>query len=83
MRQVSIRTLRKELSTQLQDLPFEITKNGKIIGIMCTQEDYIGDKVRKATSITKRSYEGKTTSTTDGTQTWINPLTNSALAPKE
>ncbi len=40
MRQISTRTLRAELSTQLDDMPFEITKNGHVIGVMCTQEDY-------------------------------------------
>ena len=38
MRQVNIRTLRLELSTQLEDLPFEITKNGQVIAIACTQQ---------------------------------------------
>lgn len=37
MRQINIRELRATLSTQLQDLPFEITKNGKSIAIVCTQ----------------------------------------------
>ena len=44
MRQISIRELRSNMCTQLKDLPFEITKNGKIIGIMCTQPDYTGNK---------------------------------------
>ena len=37
MRQVNIRELRSTLCTQLQDLPFEITKNSKIIALVCTQ----------------------------------------------
>ena len=32
MRQVTIRELSRELSKQLKDLPFEITKNGKVVG---------------------------------------------------
>lgn len=66
MRQVSIGTLRTELRTQLQDLPFEVTRNGEVIVIVCTQLDYMGDKARKATPITSCSYKGKTTSSTGG-----------------
>jgi len=48
MRQVNIRILRSGLSTQLMGLPFQITRNGKIIGIVCTQYDYLDTQLDKS-----------------------------------
>jgi len=41
MRQVNIKELRANLSKELQKLPFQVIKNRKIVGIMCTQSDYL------------------------------------------
>jgi len=38
MRSVSIRDLRANLSKELLDLPFLLTRNGVIVAIVCTQE---------------------------------------------
>lgn len=38
MRQVNIRTLKAQLSFELKNLPFQITKNGKIIA-ECSHND--------------------------------------------
>ena len=48
MREISIRELRATLCTQLKDLPFELTKNGKVIGIMCTQFDYSDQQLNES-----------------------------------
>jgi len=64
MREVNIRTLRKELSTQLEDLPFSVTKNGRIIAQVCTQEgksEAIEPKAEKPIICNNRQ---KTTSST-------------------
>jgi len=34
MRRVSIRVLRARLSTELLDLPFEVTRNGEVIAVV-------------------------------------------------
>lgn len=51
MRQVSIKQLNKHLSAELNDLPFEITKNGKVIGGVMPKGTYLmlkgTDKVHK------------------------------------
>lgn len=40
MRQVNIKELKKNLSRELQDLPFEITKFGRVVGVVGAQEYY-------------------------------------------
>lgn len=80
MRQVNIRVLRATLSTQLQDLPFEITRNGRIIGVVCTQEDKNKDvepKVKKSSACNNTE---KTTSHTGG-RPKIDPFYNVFFNP--
>ncbi len=38
MRSVSIRDLRANLSKELGNLPFRVTRNGVLVGVVCTQE---------------------------------------------
>lgn len=38
MRQVSIKQLYSRLSAEMQDLPFEVTKNGVVVGTMLGPE---------------------------------------------
>lgn len=40
MRQVSIKNLYGSLSANVERLPFEITRYGKVVGVMCTLEHY-------------------------------------------
>ncbi len=54
MREVAIRKLRSELSTQLANLPFAVTKNGNIVAVMCTQEDYIGTHLQREIDAVKK-----------------------------
>lgn len=46
MRQVTIRQLRANLSAELKNLPFEITKNGLVVGL-CTQQQKTAKKPAK------------------------------------
>lgn len=66
MRQINIRTLRNKLSTQLEDLPVEITKNGHIIAVLCTHGDYNDEVEIKPKKSTILNDNIKTTSYTDG-----------------
>jgi hypothetical protein len=96
MRQVSIRNLRANLSKELNNLPFEVIKHGKVVGIMCTQDEHLGGnsvhndgKVakkrvhkQKAENISHLKHKEKATSHTGETQ-WVNPLAKTARAPKK
>jgi len=48
MRQVNIKELKNNLSKELQDLPFEITKFGRVVGVVCEKGSHLDDaKVEK------------------------------------
>lgn len=83
MRRISIRTLRNKLSTQLQNLPAEITKNGKIIAILCTQEDYYDEVEIEPQKPSNRNHSIKTTSPTGGIpMAEIDAITRSYFNPQ-
>ncbi|MFH1562022.1 MAG: hypothetical protein ABIF11_01190 [Nitrospirota bacterium] len=95
MRQVNIKELKKNLSRELQDLPFEITKFGKVVGVVCEKGSHLENEKVVTTSqkgshlkkikvkLEKIVKERSTASTSSVTgQGWINPLINTALAPK-
>lgn len=86
MRQVNIRTLRSELSTQLEDLPFEITKNGKTLAIVCTHSTnpLKEGKLQALDSIDiSEEYTQQKATIPMEEIPWVNPLAGSALAPKK
>jgi len=47
MRKVSIRELRKNLSSELERLPFAVTKNNKVIANVYTSVEKVTEKVIK------------------------------------
>lgn len=57
MRKVSVRALRANLLKELDDLPFEITRNGKVIGTVCTQLSDLCQCVHNSKSVKKRVAE--------------------------
>ena len=44
MRQVNIKELKKNLSRELNDLPLEITKFGRVIGVICEKGSHLDDE---------------------------------------
>ena len=40
MRQISVKSLRANISGELKDAPFSITKHGKAVWVLCTQLEY-------------------------------------------
>jgi len=50
MRQVNIKELKKNLSRELQDLPFEITKFGRVVGVVCEKGDHFNSEKIEITS---------------------------------
>ena len=47
MRQVNIKTLKAKLSKELLNLPLEITKNGKVIGVILEKGGHFEEKQSK------------------------------------
>ena len=73
MRQVNIKELSKHLSVEMSDLPFAITKRGKVIGVMIapgiTQgTDLVKDVKEKLTEIIKKKKGTDITETTITTE---------------
>ena len=50
MRQVNIKELKKNLSRELQDLPFEITKFGRVVGVVCEKGNHFDSEKIEITS---------------------------------
>lgn len=78
MRQVNIKELKKNLSRELQDLPFEITKFGRVVGVVSEKGSHLDNKKVVTTPKKKKKGSHKLID-----NPWVNPLTNTALAPKE
>lgn len=92
MRQISIKQLNKHLSAELNDLPFEITRNGKVIGGVMPKGTYLMLKGTDKKPV-ESTDKGKGTDNKVVTpkkrkplvlvdKPWVNPLANSVLAPK-
>jgi len=88
MRQVNIKELKKNLCKELQDLPFEITKYGRVVGVVGEKGSHLGEKgshldasPKKKVVTKKHDYPVAGISKID--TPWVNPLINSALAPKK
>ncbi len=110
MRQISIKQLKSNLCKEILDLPFEVTRYGRVIGVMAEGSHKYIDKVVTNTNkaskstdksikqakglhnpvnaakeqiveIIKKKQKVVTKKTTSGTG-WVNPLSNSVLAPK-
>lgn len=85
MRQVNLKILRARLTQELKSLPFEITKNGKVVGVVTKglNKSYPIDNPK---NLSTQNNTTKTTSPIGGRQkekVWFNPLENSSLAPKK
>ena len=55
MRQVNIKTLKAKLSKELLNLPLEITKNGKVVGVISGKGSYIEEKDSQKVVTTDKS----------------------------
>ena len=84
IRKVNIRTLKAKLSAEMKDLPFAITNNGRVVGYVVEELDYVPEtglppeecshqkKAKKAKKVVKQPIM----------EAWLNPLANTLLAPK-
>ena len=97
MRQINIKELKKNLSRELQDLPFEITKFGRVVGVVSEK----GSHLEKVVTTPKKKKKGSHNVAEkvaavmvkdllrNGTYIhpeetpWVNPLSNTVLAPKK
>jgi len=84
MRQINLKILRSRITHELKNLPFEITKNGKVVAVVAKGLNLSdGKPSNKKKGLNNSDKKGTTSKKGVHKKTkWTNPLADTALAPK-